>query len=756
MSARLYLTVYEPDDLPTEEAHIASKSIGTVNACTELEAKEHLHGTGAIRIKISRHHSQADLLQRDRYVLVHSDGGVVAGGFLEKAEIDLSSKDGRGGEYIVWTGRGPMAVLERGVMDTDSDIDLGQDPIDGYWDLDNQGPMAGDSNAHPIPMLKRALVEIGLNDPNGISPVDHSSWTYDTDSASAAVPFLDGEAQGANVGDDGLTLLARMDQLGGVVFRMSPLFKLDAYLTYGTDRSGAFGAGTVRFEKGVNVAATMQRKVRGAVNRTHLIVGGAERSYATVVDPDYAAGDVVRWGFLSVPEASDPTQLEAAGLAHIEARKRQTDTWVLPQHDHGDTPADGIYEPAPGTGHYWLGDSVSLHSGTGLYDANEEVTPIAAITWQLKTGDEANGDYWVIPEVGSTFNYEPGPANEGTVPGSQHRICLVDPTIDDCVDVTATFAPDNFDCDVPISTGGHWYQGGIDTNDGSAGYYHFHSLPNPWAGYAFSDTWVAGQPHTVQIRLRVAAGAAPCTVTLGFATGLRSFTADKVTFIIGESDWTVYDLEWTPQNTYVCDGVFNHDNVKIDLDWGSHSVDGVDFDGQLVCIGTTQSPHAGSQPCAARGDHDHATVGAIAPGADDDGDAGHAVGTVWYDNSTGDTYILVDNSTGAAVWELIGGASTAEDVSYDNTTSGLTADDVQEAIDELDDRIDTLEAAPGAASLDDLDDVVITSPATADRLRFNGTSWINSALIWRPVMTFDGTNWQVAVDGDGNAVMTEA
>jgi hypothetical protein len=61
----------------------------------------------------------------------------------------------------------------------------------------------------------------------------------------------------------------------------------------------------------------------------------------------------------------------------------------------------------------------------------------------------------------------------------------------------------------------------------------------------------------------------------------------------------------------------------------------------------------------------------------------------------------------------------------------------------------------GASSLDDLTDVTITSPATADRLRFDGSEWANSSLIWRPVMAFDGTNWYVVVDGDGNAVMAE-
>lgn len=40
-----------------------------------------------------------------------------------------------------------------------------------------------------------------------------------------------------------------------------------------------------------------------------------------------------------------------------------------------------------------------------------------------------------------------------------------------------------------------------------------------------------------------------------------------------------------------------------------------------------------------------------------------------------------------------GGASTAADVSYDNTTSHMTADDVQEAIDELNGNIETVSGA---------------------------------------------------------------
>ncbi len=61
----------------------------------------------------------------------------------------------------------------------------------------------------------------------------------------------------------------------------------------------------------------------------------------------------------------------------------------------------------------------------------------------------------------------------------------------------------------------------------------------------------------------------------------------------------------------------------------------------------------------------------------------------------------------------------------------------------------------GASSLDDLTDVTLTSPATADRLRFDGSVWRNSDLVWRPVMASDGTNYYVVVDGSGTAVMAE-
>ena len=67
----------------------------------------------------------------------------------------------------------------------------------------------------------------------------------------------------------------------------------------------------------------------------------------------------------------------------------------------------------------------------------------------------------------------------------------------------------------------------------------------------------------------------------------------------------------------------------------------------------------------------------------------------------GDTIVPNTNCTGITVMsEIQSGAATpsAADVSYDNTTSGLTADDVQEAVDELASAVDDIDIRYTAAN----------------------------------------------------------
>lgn len=62
-------------------------------------------------------------------------------------------------------------------------------------------------------------------------------------------------------------------------------------------------------------------------------------------------------------------------------------------------------------------------------------------------------------------------------------------------------------------------------------------------------------------------------------------------------------------------------------------------------------------------------------------------------------------------------------------------------------------------ALDALSDVTAPTPATGDNLTWNGSAWVNQspgadANIWRPVMGYNGTGWEVIVDaGSGGTAL---
>jgi len=58
----------------------------------------------------------------------------------------------------------------------------------------------------------------------------------------------------------------------------------------------------------------------------------------------------------------------------------------------------------------------------------------------------------------------------------------------------------------------------------------------------------------------------------------------------------------------------------------------------------------------------------------------------------------------------------------------------------------------GASTLDDLTDVVITTPAAGQRLRYSGTTWANRFTRDEPQVDYTGS---VILDGAGNPIMVE-
>lgn len=63
-------------------------------------------------------------------------------------------------------------------------------------------------------------------------------------------------------------------------------------------------------------------------------------------------------------------------------------------------------------------------------------------------------------------------------------------------------------------------------------------------------------------------------------------------------------------------------------------------------------------------------------------------------------------------------------------------------------------AGGGASTLDDLTDVTITSPAVGDRLRYDGTEWVNDNRHYVP-MTDGDTSFPADLFIDGQHLMVE-
>ena len=118
----------------------------------------------------------------------------------------------------------------------------------------------------------------------------------------------------------------------------------------------------------------------------------------------------------------------------------------------------------------------------------------------------------------------------------------------------------------------------------------------------------------------------------------------------------------------------------------------------------------------------------------------HDGGTNWFG-------FMAGGGTGSALTVKDEGSNLDTAVtSIDFTGSGVTATHSGHAV--------TVTVPGGVSALDDLSDVTITSPASGDRLRYNGSAWVNSALVWVPLTNGDATSPELIFAG-GDVVMTE-
>lgn len=204
----------------------------------------------------------------------------------------------------------------------------------------------------------------------------------------------------AALGETYLATIIKLLGTGVIDVEMTPDLLMQAWNSRGRNLTGTtFGAGKVRFVKGVNIADELRRERDDLPVATFIEVVGTDNivGQASLAD---AASRVAR-ETSATADSADPAVLTAGGLANLNARLVASDAIGF-RVITGNNDATGLYLPGPqgsDNGDYWLGDTVTVHTGTGEQDFNQASLRVSAIT--IAEDDAGNLD--VTPEVGSVL-----------------------------------------------------------------------------------------------------------------------------------------------------------------------------------------------------------------------------------------------------------------------------------------------------------------------------------------------------------------
>jgi hypothetical protein len=364
-----------------------------------------LDGTGSGKFSINRSSSDATaaiLGDGDgdvRYVQVRIPGitgwdTARFGFFIEEGDFRLLDSDEEGGETLKFSGHGSLAYLDFAVMGTHSYITGGMDPYTGLWRL----YLAG-TGSKPGQMLGRIIEEAqDAGRPTVPLPLLTDTFDYTNDSNAAAWASSTATDEfAAQIGESLLSVAGRLIGTGALTIQMSPTFVLSAYNTFGTDRSSTtFAANKVRFVGGTNIAEGLSRQVRPTRVATHEWVYG-EAEASAVTDLADAATRVTREAFLSTVGSITAT-LEAVGDADLAERLLRSESLSV-RIALGDDDSTGLYMPWDD---FWVGDTVTLHTGTGEFDYDNVAFKVAAINVIEGPAAKLATDLEVRVELGST------------------------------------------------------------------------------------------------------------------------------------------------------------------------------------------------------------------------------------------------------------------------------------------------------------------------------------------------------------------
>jgi hypothetical protein len=260
------------------------------------------------------------------------------------------------------------------------------------------GEVLGDIAPMPGAVLSY-LYDEGTSPDRPVQPIPLMTVDFGSSSDSNGDPWNESEALralSASMHDEYGTTIGQLVGTGVLDVVMGPDLDMHAYNSFGRNLGGGlFEAGVVRFVKGVNIAESLTRELSGGTEATFAEVRGNDDTYARVELPDAASRVAREIGVAG--NSTDEAALEAVGLTALNLRLARGESLSF-RITPGSDETLGRYLPGPeGTaGHFWIGDTVILHSGTEDPDYNDAEVRITAISVAVANGDP---NLIVVPEV---------------------------------------------------------------------------------------------------------------------------------------------------------------------------------------------------------------------------------------------------------------------------------------------------------------------------------------------------------------------
>ena len=601
------------------------------------------------------------------------------GFFINPRQQQVVSKAEQGGKGFTFGGPGPKHYLERMLLwsASFSGNDNAVDRDAGVWTWPETAKVGRvlsrliqeDTDNPTGPFLPDLTKSFGdVNDSDGVP------WTDDVSGTEDLI---------LRIQDNYLKIMWILEDLSGMVTDIDlgevgdPLLQLNAYQTYGTDRTAS-----ILFEEGVNIAADLDVEGSSYAKASHALVKGNDGAYELAVRPGWSAGQLKK----IVPTAWDTSnnvQLDNAGERYLSRQQfgeQQIKLHIIP----GTTALAGEYFPGPpGTGSdFWTGDVVSLTTGLGSpteLDYDDEPQAVTGI--ELELTDAVRDDTTLMAarswDISLSLNEErksnntsrdlAGSRGTVTAPPNIIRFCL--PTIpptesggSTILSLTWDFETSNLDngtstYDLMASRQDNPISGPVGTWWGHNGGLSTQPQIDPRVPI------VAGQVVRVQgdFSKQLSSTTSVSSVLVRFYTSAVSGTPIDTQSIGIPASGNGLGIVATIDSTVIAPTGANYftiapgrnlygDNITLSVEGAFIPDDpGIERSGLLELVGSSTR--------AARCDHRHHVLRDVTPQITDDALNGYPDGTFWIVVDDVDapttifaTYLSVDSTEGAAVW----------------------------------------------------------------------------------------------------------